>query len=269
MDLTAYRQRIRTLARRQDGQAIYNATVEHATIVVEHLFSNAGESVDILTGSLNPRVYGRDPVIKEAQLFLLTSQQNRIRIILEEDAEGIRMMHPLLMALKPYENVEVKYGGDKLDEIQDAREVPETAYRSENFRAIVNLAEKPKGRFSELNRTRSWTYAIFLRPRIDRFVSWILAGVGLVGLCIGSAHAVGEWQSLAPLFCQDRIAWSLWSLVTCVVLSVLFAVLGEWVVRGTFMNIDKYTEELMNLMPRKMQKEASEASVASGVPEPE
>ena len=112
MDLTGYRQRIRTLARRRDGQAIYNATVEHATIVVEHLFSNAGTSVDILTGSLNPRVYGRDPVIKEAQLFLLTSQQNRIRIILEEDAEEIRMMHPLLVALKPFKNVEVKYASD-------------------------------------------------------------------------------------------------------------------------------------------------------------
>ena len=68
MNLTGYRQRIRTLARRRDGQAIYNATVEHATIIVEHLFSNAGESVDILTGSLNPRVYGRDRVIEEAQL---------------------------------------------------------------------------------------------------------------------------------------------------------------------------------------------------------
>ena len=122
-----------------------------------------------------------------------------------------------------------KYARDKLDEIQDARDVPDTAYRSENYRAIVNLAEKPKGGFSELKRTQSWTYAVFLRPRIDRFVSWILAGVGLVGLCIGSAHAVGEWQSLAPLFCRDRIAWSLWGLVTCVVLSVLFAVLGEWV----------------------------------------
>lgn len=156
-----------------------------------------------------------------------------------------------------------KYAYDKLEEIQDAREVPDRAYRSENYRAIANLAEKQKGDVSELPRTRSWTYAVFLRPRIDRVVSLILAGVGLVGVCVGSAHAVGEWQSLAPLFNQDRIAWSLWGLVSCVVISVLFAVLGEWVVRGTLGNIDKYAEELMNLMPRKMQKEATEASVAA------
>lgn len=114
MDLTGYRQRIRTLARKRDGQAIYNATVEHATIIVEHLFSNAGESVDILTGSLNPRVYGRDRVIEEAQLFLLTSRENRIRIILEEDLEDVRMMHPLLVALRPYKNVDVKYASDDI-----------------------------------------------------------------------------------------------------------------------------------------------------------
>ena len=159
------------------------------------------------------------------------------------------------------------YARTKLREIQEAREVPDTATLSENYSAIVNLAEEPKGDISELKRFWSWTYAMFLRPRIDRRVSLILAGVGLAGVCIGSAHAVGEWQRLAPLFDQDRIAFSLWVLVICVVLSVLFAVLGEWVVRGTFKNIDKDAEESVNLMSKKMQKKATEASVADSDPE--
>ena len=108
MNLTEYRQHVRALAMRRDGQPVFNATVEHASIVIESLLSNARRSVDILTGTLNPRVYGRDPVIKEAQLFLLTSPQNRIRIIMEEDWPKGRMMHPLFVALKPFENVDVK-----------------------------------------------------------------------------------------------------------------------------------------------------------------
>lgn len=109
MNLTEYRQHVRTLAMRRDGQPVFNATVEHASIVIQHLFSSAERSIDILTGTLNPRVYGRDPVIKEAQLFMLTSPDSRIRIILEEDSSDIRMRHPLLVALGEFKNVAVKF----------------------------------------------------------------------------------------------------------------------------------------------------------------
>lgn len=112
MDLTAYRQHVRALAMRRDGEPVYNATVERASIVVESLLSNARHSVDILTGTLDPKVYGRDPVIKEAQFFLLTSPENRIRIILEEDSPSVRMLHPLLVALKRFKNVDVKLANE-------------------------------------------------------------------------------------------------------------------------------------------------------------
>ena len=108
MDSTAYRQHVRALAMRRDGEPVYNATAERASIVIESLLSNARHSVDILTGTLNPTVYGCDPVIKEAQFFLLTSPENRIRIILEEDSPSVRMLHPLLVALKRFKNVDVK-----------------------------------------------------------------------------------------------------------------------------------------------------------------
>ena len=109
MSLTEYRHHVCDLAIRRDSQPVFNANADHASIVIERLFSSAERSIDILTGTLRPRVYGRDPVIKEAQLFMLTSPDSRIRIILEEDSSDIRMRHPLLVALGEFKNVAVKF----------------------------------------------------------------------------------------------------------------------------------------------------------------
>ena len=99
MDLIQYRQHIRTLAKRRDGQPVYNESVDHAAVVVEYLFASAAESVDILTGNLNPRVYGRAAVVREAEFFLLMSPKSKIRIIMEEDPGELKERHPLLVAL--------------------------------------------------------------------------------------------------------------------------------------------------------------------------
>ena len=66
----AYRQHVRSLAQRHDGGVVFNESIEHASTVIESLFANANHGVDILTGVLNPRVYGREEVITEARLFL-------------------------------------------------------------------------------------------------------------------------------------------------------------------------------------------------------
>ena len=153
-----------------------------------------------------------------------------------------------------------QYAREKLKEIVEAREVPSTAARSESYSALVNLAEDPRGKIGELTRFWSWTYAVFLRTRIDRGLSLILAAVGLAVVCVGNAHAVDQWQGLAPLFAAERISWSLYGLVACAVLSVLFAILGEWVVRGTWKNIDRYASEPMNLM----RKTAASTKVENG-----
>ena len=73
----------------------------------------------------------------------------------------------------------------------------------------MNLAEDRIGKIRDLTRFWSWTYAVFLRTRLDKGLSLILAGVGLAAVCVGKAHAAGQWQGLAPLFVAERISWPL------------------------------------------------------------
>ena len=153
-----------------------------------------------------------------------------------------------------------EYVREKLKAIVEEREFPSTAVLSENYNALVNLAEDPIGRIRDLPRFWSRTWAVFLRTRFDRVLSLIPAGVGLAAVCVGNAHAVDQWQGLAPLFVAERISWSLYGLAACAVLSVLFAILGEWVVRGTWKNIDRCAAEPMHLR----RKRAASSGVKSG-----
>jgi hypothetical protein len=41
MNLIEYEQHVRSLASKRDGQPIFNASVEHASIVIQNLFSEA------------------------------------------------------------------------------------------------------------------------------------------------------------------------------------------------------------------------------------
>ena len=144
-----------------------------------------------------------------------------------------------------------QYARDKLKEITKSRAVPDTASNSESYNALLNLAEKPRGKAKSLSRFWSLTYAVLLRTRIDRWAASILVLVGLTAVCVGSAHAVDHWQSTAPWFVSEHISWWLWGLTICCSLSVLFAILGELIVRGTLANIDKYASEPMSLMQQK------------------
>lgn len=70
----------------------------------------------ILTGKLNPRVYGRDDVIMQAKLFLASDAGNRMRIILEENKPENRKLHPLLQGLSSYEGFSVRYAPSSLQD---------------------------------------------------------------------------------------------------------------------------------------------------------
>lgn len=109
MNLDAYRNQVQSIAADRSGGAIYNGSLDHAAIVVETLFSNAKQNVMILTGNLNARVYGRNDVILQAELFLVSDASNRMRIILEEDKPENRELHPLLKRLSSYRGLSLKY----------------------------------------------------------------------------------------------------------------------------------------------------------------
>jgi len=69
-ELESYRELARTRASETDGEAFLNRHAEHAWIIVELLFRKATESVEILSGSLNPSIYGDERVIASAMGFL-------------------------------------------------------------------------------------------------------------------------------------------------------------------------------------------------------
>ena len=115
MDLNEYKRYVRTLAAKRDGQPFYNASMDHASVVIESLFAIANERIDVLTGSFNPRVYGREAVIEEAKLFLATSRGNRLRVILETDSETDREYHPLFRACAHFPNLEVRTAPEEVN----------------------------------------------------------------------------------------------------------------------------------------------------------
>ena len=107
MNLNEYKRYVRELARKRDGQTFYNASMDHASVVIENLFAIADSRIDVLTGSFNPRVYGREAVVEEAKLFLASSRDNHLRVILERGSELDNKYHPLLRACAHFPNLKV------------------------------------------------------------------------------------------------------------------------------------------------------------------
>lgn len=106
--LEHYRHSLRQIARERNGGPVPNADREHVLAVVETLFGEARSEVDILTGTLSPRVYGRHEVVEAVKLFFASSYRNRLRIILESDSPRDRMNHPFLKECSKFENVHLR-----------------------------------------------------------------------------------------------------------------------------------------------------------------
>lgn len=132
--LDAYREMVKHHAWRRSGEPIFNASMEHASVVVETLFSTAQKQLSILTGTLNPRVYGREAVVTEARLFLAASHRNSLRIILESDSSIDRCRHPLFIACSDFTNIELRVASPELQERYDFHFLvaDEDCYRLEN-----------------------------------------------------------------------------------------------------------------------------------------
>ena len=117
MTFDEYRQFVRSLALKREGQPIFNASIEHASVVIENLFAHAATKVNVLSGVFKPRVYGRDAVITEARLFLASSRKNKLRIILEEDSPPDRSIHPFFTACSSFPNVELRVAPAKVQDL--------------------------------------------------------------------------------------------------------------------------------------------------------
>ncbi len=129
---------VRTLALRRDGHPLYNESIDHASIVVENLFRSARKSIDVLSGDMNPRVFGRNEVIEEANLFLISNPEHKIRVILEKDLPNARKIHPFFKKFGNLPNVELHIAPAELQARYNFHfiVVDEDCYRFENDRTL-------------------------------------------------------------------------------------------------------------------------------------
>ncbi len=104
MDLEVYCDHIKRLAIERRGVAVYNGSADHATIIVENMFSAARKCVRILSGDLNAKVYGTEAVVQRARQFLGHSD-HRLTILLEHLT--ISASHPLIEEIGDDANVEI------------------------------------------------------------------------------------------------------------------------------------------------------------------
>lgn len=101
LHLQDYRALIWDSIRKRDGTPIPNGTLAHATILMEAFFKTAAKQIYILTGELNPRVYGTPEVVASARQFLADADHS-LEIIFEGDFdENQTARHPLLSAIGP------------------------------------------------------------------------------------------------------------------------------------------------------------------------
>lgn len=107
MSLEAYREHVEKLARKREGDPIFNGSTEHASIIVERMFAHAHKSVCVLSGKLNARVYGPEEVLAEAELFLADSTHS-LRILVEQFDEMVWEKHPFFKKFAAHKNVAVR-----------------------------------------------------------------------------------------------------------------------------------------------------------------
>ena len=103
-----YVSRIYELARVCGGTPILNASLGHAAVVIERIMANACTSVSILSGSLDPRVYGRSRVLRETMQFL-DREHCQMRIILEGKHPDVLRQNAFLERFKDHAGVSVRF----------------------------------------------------------------------------------------------------------------------------------------------------------------
>ena len=111
-----YRARVRLLASQRNGEPIYNASTDHASIIVETMFAHANEGVCIYSGGMNARVYGREEVVTQAKLFL-SNPTHFAKIILESPETVDFREHPFFKAVCENNNVTVRVISSELSKM--------------------------------------------------------------------------------------------------------------------------------------------------------
>lgn len=79
-----YREKVRRLARERTGEAFFNGSEDHASVIVENMFRIAEREVCIFTQHLAPRIYGREQAVEWANIFLSDDKAHSLRVVVRE-----------------------------------------------------------------------------------------------------------------------------------------------------------------------------------------
>ncbi|MER9274407.1 hypothetical protein [Mesorhizobium sp. M0520] len=107
MTMDDYIERVTRAATERKGEPVFNGSIDHARVIVKTMFKHARRTVDIFSGTLNPRVYAPDEVLDEAEFFL-TSSDHHVRIILERADVDLYAKHPFYKRFSEYTNLETR-----------------------------------------------------------------------------------------------------------------------------------------------------------------
>lgn len=105
--MSSYKKHVRDLAELRDGTPVFNGSTEHAAVIAENMFAKANNSVRILNGKMNARVYASEGVREQISLFL-ADDDHKLKILIEDFSEGNLTDHPFFDDFLDYQNVIVR-----------------------------------------------------------------------------------------------------------------------------------------------------------------
>jgi hypothetical protein len=110
--LEIYREKVREAILRRDGVPLLNGDVDHASIVVQEVLSNAKNRVRILSHRLDPDCYAKEAV-RNAAAFFLADPDHSLEVLIEaylwDDNNNFQWdKHPLISDLKKCDNKQVQ-----------------------------------------------------------------------------------------------------------------------------------------------------------------
>lgn len=104
MEIEDFRRHVSGLAARREGDLIYNATPEHASIIIAQLFASAKDNARILSGELVASIYGNPEIVQRAKEFLGHSDHH-LEILVER--QTFNRSHPLISEIGQAPNLKI------------------------------------------------------------------------------------------------------------------------------------------------------------------
>lgn len=105
--LTDYKVKVLKSIAVKDGKAIYNGSVEHASVLTECAFLTANKKINILTNQLDGEAYNRPDLISAAASYL-NDKDHKLKVLIEDGNAVAEESHGFYSTFKHYDNVEFR-----------------------------------------------------------------------------------------------------------------------------------------------------------------